>query len=178
MLRSRRNPSNKRLAVLEMHVTVVAGHQFPPEQPRIKLPGRVPIRSIQISPTNSPRNFRDPRPNMRLRLPDANRCPRRILQHRHPPIIRHIERTIQQLTAQLHRLRRRCVRILHRNVQCPIRRHALRPHLWINRVRRTRIPPVLLKHRVELARTHRRIIRRPPKQRLIEFLRGLLIARQ
>src|SRR5208337_3143523 len=67
------------------------------------------------------------------------------------------------------------VRAFDRNVNHPVRRHALGPLLRTHGVRSGGVPPLELKHGVEIVWTHGKILAGPTKQRTVKALGGILI---
>ncbi len=144
------------------------------------LPNRIlrpdPILGVQVRPAEGARFASDSESRIvALRLPGAKHCSSRVLHTGHPSGARHIEGWPKGWAAQLRSSQNRSVRVIHGNVQTPMRRRTLRKLLGPQRAARSSIAAVHLENRVHAGRPHGYVVHLPAEQGTVEILSGILI---
>jgi hypothetical protein len=116
-----------------------------------------------------------PVPGVFLGLPEGEYSPCRVLHDGHTARVVNVAGRSKNLAAKLRNAACGIVRAFAGNVNHPVRRHTVGPLLRTHGVRGAGVPPLELKHGVEVVRTHGKILAGPTKQRSVEALGGILI---
>jgi len=160
---------------VEFHLIGPLRDDLPAEKPGIEVGGAFRVRRAQVGPAQRPVDLRDPDSLTLVSLPQTKYCARRILNNRHAPSIHHIKRRSKNGATQLPGFRRSRICVIHRDVNHPMRRHAMRCLLGTQRASSGGIASLEFEDGIELIRTHRHVLGIPAEECVVELLRSGLV---